>query len=91
MLAMETVVTRNEECPVREIGQGLVIVAPRGEVTHSLEEIGAFIWKRIDGQKTLKAILEDLLAEYNVAEDTASRDLQSFVNDLLEAELLVPA
>jgi hypothetical protein len=88
MLAMKTILARNEDCPVREIGDGLVIMAPQGEVTHSLEEIGAFIWRCIDGRRTMEDLLAALLAEYDVPKETAASDLQFFVEQLLNAKLL---
>jgi hypothetical protein len=88
MLALKTILARNEDCPVKEIGDGLVIGEPTGELTHSLEEIGAFIWRCIDGKKTMEDLLADLLAEYDVSPRTAAADLQAFVDQLLAAGLL---
>ena len=90
MMDMKTILARNEECPVRTIGGGLVIVNPEGNETHSIEDIGAFIWGRIDGQKALDAILGDILGEYQVAEATAAEDLQLFITQLIEAGLVLP-
>jgi hypothetical protein len=90
MMDMKTILTHNEECPVRTIGSGLVIVSPEGNETHSIEDIGAFIWSRIDGRKALDDILGDILAEYQVAETTAVEDLQLFITQLMEAGLVLP-
>lgn len=90
MMDMKTILAHNEECPVRSIGSGLIIVSPQGDETHSIEDIGAFIWSRIDGQKPLDDILGDILGEYQVAEATAAEDLQLFVTQLMEAGLVLP-
>lgn len=90
MMDMKTILTHNEECPVRTIGSGLVIVSPEGDETHSIEEIGAFIWNRIDGRKALDDILDEILGEYEVAESTAAQDLQLFISQLVEAGLVLP-
>lgn len=90
MMDMKTILTHNKECPVRSVGSGLVIVSPEGNETHSIEDIGAFIWDRIDGQKALDDILGDILSEYEVAETTAAQDLQIFITQLMEAGLVLP-
>ena len=88
MVDMKTVLAHNEECPVRPVGSGLVIVSPRDNETHSIEDIGAFIWNRIDGNKALDDILDDILREYEVAESTAEKDLKIFISQLMEAGLV---
>ena len=89
MLALNAVPRHNPGCPVREIGDGLVIMAPQGDTTHSLEDLGAFIWKEIDGVKTLSAILEAILDNYDVDNPTAEADLLQFTEQMIEAKLLL--
>lgn len=90
MVDMKTILTHNEECPVRPVGSGLIIASPEGNETHSIEDIGAFIWSRIDGNKALCDILDDILSEYQVAQTTAEEDLQAFISQLMEAGLVLP-
>jgi hypothetical protein len=90
MVDMKTILAHNEECPVRVIGDGLVIVSPEENETHSIEDIGAFIWNRIDGKNDLDTILEEILGEYEVAASTAAQDLQAFISQLMEAGLVSP-
>jgi hypothetical protein len=89
LIAKTSVFVANPDCPVREIGSGLVIMAPDGGMTHSLEDIGAFIWRRLDGTRCLGDIVKDLTAEYTVDEPTAEADLRAFLNELLAADLVV--
>jgi len=90
MVDMKIILAHNEDCPVRAIGKGLVIRSPEENETHSIEDIGAFIWKRIDGKNDLDTILDEILLEYEVAASTAAKDLQSFVSQLMEAGLVLP-
>jgi len=89
MIDLKCVMTQNESCPVREVGSGVVIMAPEGEMTHSLDDIGVFIWTRFDGQNSLQDILDAILTEYDVQKDQATQDLEDFVSQLQEADLLV--
>lgn len=88
---LTAIFARNEECPVREIGDGLVIMAPTGNVTHSLEDIGAFIWRQLDGKQSLEAVLDAITTEYSVDRDVAEADLLTFINELLTAGIVVQA
>ncbi len=89
VIATTSVFSRNEDCPVREIGDGLVIMAPAGDVTHSLENIGAFIWQQLDGQMSLDAVLDAITTEYEVERDVAEADLQVFINELLSTNIII--
>jgi hypothetical protein len=63
-IALSAILVPNENCPVREVGTGLVIMAPAGTATHSLDEVGAFIWRQCDGRHTLAQVVEALIAAY---------------------------
>ena len=85
----DSVFSQNSKCPVRTIGDGLVIMAPSGDTTHSLEDIGAFIWTQLDGQKTLQDVLAAILDSYDIDNDTAREDLASFITQMLDAGLIL--
>ncbi len=89
MIAMTSVFARNEDCPVREIGEGLVIMAPAGDVTHSLENIGAFIWQQLDGETSLEEVLDAITAEYDVERSVAETDLKVFVGELVAGNIII--
>lgn len=90
MMDMKTILAHNEDCPVRAIGKGLVIESPEAKETHSIEDIGAFIWNKIDGKNDLGTILDEILQEYEVAASTATEDLNTFITQLMEAGLVLP-
>jgi len=89
VIAMNSIFAHNEDCPVREIGEGLVIMAPTGDVTHSLENIGAFIWQQMDGKNSLDDLLDAITAEYTVERTIAEADLRVFVNELVSGNIIV--
>lgn len=85
---MDNVLVPNELCPVREVGSGLVLMAPGGTATHSLDEIGAFIWRQFDGRRRLADVVDALIAEYDVDAAEAADDARAFVSQLIEAGLI---
>ena len=53
-----------------------------------LTETGALLWQILADGADEKALTEALLAEYQVDEETAARDVKRFVAQLREADLL---
>ncbi|MBQ7810652.1 MAG: PqqD family protein [Clostridia bacterium] len=54
----------------------------------NLNEVGAFLWRQLESDTTPEAVLAAMLEEYEVAEDIAKADLDKFINELQEANLL---
>ena len=53
-----------------------------------LNDTGVFLWKKLSEGIDEKALVEALLAEYDVAKDVAERDVSEFVDGLRKAALL---
>jgi SynChlorMet cassette protein ScmD len=52
-----------------------------------LNPIGVRIWKRLDGNHSVKDILKDLQKGYENVPDEAEGDLQEFIEDLVQRGL----
>jgi len=51
-----------------------------------LNETGAALWKRIDGQRTAQDIVTDFCNEYEVATDQLAKDFTLLLDDLLSIQ-----
>ena len=80
-------VATGEFC-VRELDHATIVLSVDGEQMHALDEVGAFIWKAIDGQRGADEILELILAEYEVSREEAARDLDEFLEQLTDRGLI---
>lgn len=73
---------------------GETILVPVGKTVYEtnglfvLTELGAFIWDLLPKAESEKEILEAVLAEYEVEEKVASKDLEEFLQKLKEMEIL---
>lgn len=73
---------------------GSYIVVPVGSQTLdfrcmiTLNETGAFLWQQLQQEQETSALVEALLAEYEVEPDVAKADVDRFVESLKEADLL---
>lgn len=54
----------------------------------SLNESGAFLWSQLETEKTEQELLEAMLKEYDIDEQTARADIAEFIEKLKKAELL---
>ncbi len=55
----------------------------------NLNEVGAFLWRQLESETTAEAVLAAMLEEYEVDEAVAKADLDKFINELKEANLIV--
>ncbi len=69
----------------------LVLVLPLEGKVKVLNPVGAFVWKRMDGNRTLQSIAEMLCREYEVTFAQAAQDVLDFAASLLERGLITLA
>ena len=55
----------------------------------ALNPAGALIWSLLDGNRSLEEILDKMLDRFEVSREDAQSDLQSFVDQLLNADVIV--
>ena len=78
---------------LREVAGNYIIVAIGEEAVNfdgmiTLNETGAFMWKKLETGTDEKGLLEALTSEYDVDADIASKDIATFVEKLQKADLL---
>jgi hypothetical protein len=77
----------------REIA-GDTILVPVGNAVYDsnglfvLNELGAFLWDLLPGAETEEELCRAVLAEYEVAEEEAARDIEEFLSRLRELGIL---
>lgn len=80
---------RKNNLAFRPIGDEMVIIDLDGARTfHQLNELGAFIWNFCDGKNSLVEIEQKIMEEFSVSESEAKVDLNSFIKELTELNLL---
>jgi hypothetical protein len=68
-----------------------VIVLPESGQVNVLNEVGSRIWELIDGTLSVGGITEAIVAEYDVTAQQAERDVNEFIQELVENKMLVLA
>jgi hypothetical protein len=81
---LNTVLTKTPDAAYRIYdGQATIILPARAEVK-VLNELGSIVWDAIDGQRTLGAILDRVVQEFEISREQARDDLFAFLTELHE-------
>lgn len=84
----------NPEFIARDIAGELVLV-PVGDAAKNYaglvtcNEVGAFIWKTLDNEKSMDELVEAILDEFEVDEAIARKDAEEFVKKLKDINAIV--
>ena len=79
---------RNPDFLMREVADTVVVV-PVGAATAkfpgmiTLNGTGAFLWQQLEQEQTLDSLTAAMVENYEVSEDVARADVQSFLDRLV--------
>jgi hypothetical protein len=68
-----------------------VILSLESKVFRGLNAVGSRVWELIDGRRSVDDIVTQVVGEFEVAHDIATRDVAAFVAELLEKRLVTAA
>ena len=91
MQQIDRIFRKNENFVFRQIDDETILVPIKNNVgdmgsIYNLNEVGAFVWDHLDGDKTLLDIKSMVAEEFEVVPEDAERDLMEFVGQLEEIE-----
>lgn len=69
-------------------GEALIVLADSGQV-NVLNPVGTRMWELMDGTKNVQQIADAICEEFDVTEDEAKRDLEEFVQQLIQANAIL--
>ena len=55
----------------------------------SLNETGAFLWKILEGGAAKQDLIDHLVLEYEVDEETAAKDVEAFLDQLRRNSMII--
>ena len=91
---MSEVFKKREEIVSRLIAGETILVPIRGRLADmqnifSLNPVAEFIWRQLNGVKSIEEIGREILENYDMGKEEVDRDLQEFINDLLKEDLIL--
>ncbi len=72
----------------RDIPDGAMLVNLQTGAAFKLNQVGAAVWKRLDGVADLLTIVADLESHYRVAREVLLRDVEALLRELEKQGLI---
>ncbi|MEI7451129.1 MAG: PqqD family protein [Desulfomonile sp.] len=94
-VTLDMVCVPSEDVVAREIEGELIIVplvagiGDTDDELYTLNETGKAIWSRLDGQRTLSAVAEELAAEFSAPLGEIGKDVSGLMNELIRRKMIV--
>lgn len=85
---LQRIPQRTEGLLSSDMEDGTVIVSPTDGRLNVVNEVGGFVWERIDGENTVAAIIELVTEHFSVEPEQATDDVLTFLDSLAERDLL---
>ena len=87
MTGLKSILSHSPSIVTRKTGNEYVLVPITNNIAdmdsvYTLNDTGAFIWELIDGQRSVKEIIDLLTEEYDIDIDTAEEDILSFIESM---------
>jgi methyltransferase-like protein len=87
MTGLNSVLSHSPSVVTRKTGNEYVLVPVANNIADMnsvfvLNETGAFIWEQIDGKRTVGEIIEVVINEYEIDNDSASKDVFDFIENM---------
>lgn len=84
---------RDNDIVSRKISGELFLVPIKGKLADmerifTLTAVAEYIWDRLDGQKSLHEVRNDVVAHFDVDQEQADADIREFIGELEEAGLI---
>lgn len=85
---MAQVLTRNKEILWRLIEDKVILLDMDEARTIMLNDVGSHIWIAIETQKTQDELISQVTEAFDIDEETARKDVHSFLNDMIKRDLI---
>jgi len=84
MTGLNSILSRSPSVVTRKTGDEYVLVPVANNIAdmdsvYTINETGAFIWEKIDGKKTVEEIINLVTQEYEIDNNSASKDVFDFI------------
>jgi len=91
---LNTILSHSPSVVTRKTGNEYVLVPVTDNIAdmdsvYTMNETGAFIWEQIDGKRTIRQILDNLINEYEADMDTAKNDVSDFIEKMKKFLIII--
>jgi methyltransferase-like protein len=89
MISLSTIYSSSPQIVARKTGDEYVLVPVSNSIAdmksvYTLNITAAFIWEKIDGKRSVQDIIDEVVAEFEIDESIALKDVLTFFNNIEE-------
>jgi hypothetical protein len=89
-MILNKILSQRDDIAWKEIDKQIVLMdLGSNKMVHRLNNVGSFIWKRLDGLRNLESIKLDICDEYSISPEIAERDLTEFVTVMQDLGVVI--
>ncbi|MEI7787019.1 MAG: PqqD family protein [Chlorobiaceae bacterium] len=94
-ITLDQICVTSEDVVARVIEDELIIVplasgiGDMDDELYTMNETGRAIWSRLDGEKTLQSIADDLAEEFSAAPEVIEKDLLGLITELVRRKMVI--
>lgn len=85
----EYIAINNKKTAYRIIDGEATVVNLNDSIFHTLNPVATFIWQNLDGQKSVKTIIQGIITEFEVDPVIAEKDCLDFIQTLVNEDLVI--
>jgi len=87
MTGLKSILSHSKSIVTRKTGNEYILVPITDNIAdmnsvYTLNETGAFIWDRIDGNRNVEEIIAALTDEYDIDTESAEKDMFLFIENM---------
>lgn len=72
----------------RDLGDAAIVMTGTGDRIHTLKGSALFVWRLIDGNRSMDELRKQLTDEYEVSEERAEQDLGDFLETMKKESII---
>lgn len=76
---LERTVHQRADVAARVIGEEAVVITPADSRVHELDPVATFVWSHCDGQRSGWALVDEVVAAFDVERDRAVHDVDALL------------
>lgn len=86
---LDKILKKETLTPWQEMEGRALVITPQKSAVHELNDTATFVWKKINGQTTARAIIVDLCEDFDVNPEEAQNDVLPLIREMKEKGLIL--
>ncbi|MBY0314999.1 MAG: PqqD family protein [Bdellovibrionales bacterium] len=79
---------RKEKLPWQRIDDQVIIIHPKNQKVHELNEVASFVWQKLDGQVQLSEIITTVFDEFEDVPTSVHMEIEQLMSDFQKEGLV---